>query len=39
LLGGLVGSYTATATTFVASLGAPGADAGAPLVVETYTKQ
>ncbi|MGH7435781.1 MAG: hypothetical protein ACRENE_08905 [Polyangiaceae bacterium] len=38
-LGNIAGSYTATATTFVASLGAPGNDGGPPLDVDTFTKQ
>jgi hypothetical protein len=38
-VGGLMGSYTATATTFVVSIAAIGSDAGAPTTVETFTKQ
>jgi hypothetical protein len=38
-LGDIVGSYTATSTTFVASLAAPGGDGGPPVTVETFTKQ
>jgi hypothetical protein len=38
-LGDTAGWYTATATTFVASLGAPGGDGGVPLYVTTFTKQ
>jgi hypothetical protein len=39
LVGSLVGGFTATATTFVASLAGPGGDGGPPTTVETYTKQ
>jgi hypothetical protein len=39
MLGDIVGSYTATTTTFVASLGAPGGDGGTPTNVDTFTKQ
>jgi hypothetical protein len=39
LVGGLMGSYTATTTTFVVSIAAIGSDAGAPTTVETFTKQ
>jgi hypothetical protein len=38
-LGDIAGSYTATATTFTASFGAPGNDGGPPVYVETFTKQ
>jgi hypothetical protein len=38
-LGDIAGSYTATATTFVASFGAPGNDGGPPVYVESFTKQ
>jgi len=38
-LGGIVGSYTATTTTFIASLAAPGGDGGAPWTVDSFTKQ
>ena len=37
--GSLAGSYTATATTFVASIAASTSDGGAPWVIETFTKQ
>jgi hypothetical protein len=39
LLGNIAGSFTATTTTFVASLGAPGGDGGPPTNVDTFTKQ
>jgi hypothetical protein len=39
LLGDLAGSYTATATTFTVSLGAPGSDGGGPETVDSFTKQ
>jgi hypothetical protein len=39
LVGNIVGSFTAMATTFVVSLEAPGDDGGAPTTVDTFTKQ
>jgi hypothetical protein len=39
MLGAIVGSYTATTTTFIASLAAPGGDGGAPWTVDSFTKQ
>jgi hypothetical protein len=39
MLGGIVGSYTATTAMFIASLAAPGGDGGAPWTVDSFTKQ
>ncbi|HLK40878.1 MAG TPA: hypothetical protein VKU41_29195 [Polyangiaceae bacterium] len=39
MIGDLAGSYTATATTFAATVGASGSGGGPPWVVETFTKE